>query len=87
VVLLAGGRIGTGPPMTARWMITVAYAALAASGVALQLAGRARRRCLVPVGEVIAAVRASLAGRLVLALGWCSGRWCSSCSRGYSSAG
>jgi hypothetical protein len=56
-------------------MITAAYAALAVSAVALQLAGRARRLCLVPFGlvpfgEVIAAVRVSLAGRLVLVLGW-----------------
>ena len=56
--------------MTARWMITAAYAALAGSAVALELVGRARRLCLVPFGEVIGAVRVSLAGRLVLALGW-----------------
>ena len=56
--------------MTARWMITAAYAALAVSAVALQLAGRARWLGLVPFGEVIAAVRVSPAGRLVLALGW-----------------
>jgi hypothetical protein len=62
--------MGIGPPMTARWMIAAAYAALAVSAVALQLAGRARRLCLVPFGEVIAAVRVSLAGRFVLALGW-----------------
>lgn len=56
--------------MTARWMITAGYGALAVSAVALQLAGRARRLCLVPFGEVIAAVRISAAGRLILALGW-----------------
>ena len=56
--------------MTARWTITAVYAALAVSAVALQLAGRARRLCLVPFGELVAAVRASPAGRLVLALGW-----------------
>ena len=56
--------------MTARWMITAAYSALAASAVALELAGRARRLRLVPLGSVIAAVRMSPAGRLVLALGW-----------------
>ena len=56
--------------MIARWMITAAYAALAMSAVALQLAGRARQLCLVPFGEVIRAVRVSPAGRLVLALGW-----------------
>ena len=56
--------------MTAGWMITAGYAALAGLAVALQLAGRARRLCLVPFGEVIAAVRVSLAGRFVLALGW-----------------
>lgn len=56
--------------MTARWTITAVYAALAVSAVALQLAGRARRLCLVPFGEVIAAVRVSPAGRLVLTLGW-----------------
>jgi hypothetical protein len=56
--------------MTARWMITAAYAALAVSAVALELVGRARRLCLVPFGEVIGAVRVSPVGRLVLALGW-----------------
>lgn len=56
--------------MTARWTITAVYAALAVSAVALQLAGRARRLRLVPFGEVVAAVRVSPAGRLVLALGW-----------------
>ena len=56
--------------MTARWMIIAAYAALAGSALALQLAGRTGRLGLVPLGHVIAAVRVSLAGRLVLALGW-----------------
>jgi Family of unknown function (DUF6186) len=56
--------------MTARWMIAAAYAALAGSAVALQLGGRAGRLRLVPFAEVIAAVRVSLAGRLVLLLGW-----------------
>jgi Family of unknown function (DUF6186) len=56
--------------MTARWLIAAAYAALAVSAVALQLAGRARRLGLVPLGEVVAAVRGSLAGRLALGLGW-----------------
>ena len=51
-------------------LITAAYSALAASAVALQLAGRARRLRLVPLGSVIAAVRMAPAGRLVLALGW-----------------
>jgi hypothetical protein len=56
--------------MTARAMIIVAYAALALSAVALHAAGRAQRYGLVPLGEVIDAVRASLVGRLVVALGW-----------------
>jgi hypothetical protein len=34
------------------------------------VAGRARRFGLVPLGEVIDAVCGSLAGRLVVALGW-----------------
>jgi hypothetical protein len=56
-------------------MITAAYAALAVSALVLQLAGRARRLCLVPFGEVVAAVRVSPAGRLVLALGWAWVGW------------
>jgi Family of unknown function (DUF6186) len=56
--------------MTARATIIAAYAALALAAVAVYLAGRARRFGLVPLGEVIDAVRASLVGRLVVALGW-----------------
>jgi hypothetical protein len=56
--------------MTVRALIIAAYAALTLSAVALYVAGRARRFGLVPLGEVIDAVRASLVGRLVVALGW-----------------
>ena len=56
--------------MTARALIIAAYAALALAAVALQLAGRPRRFGLVSLGDVIDAVRGSLPGRLVVALGW-----------------
>jgi Family of unknown function (DUF6186) len=56
--------------MSARSLIIAAYAALALSGLALLLAGRARRLGLVPLGGVIDALRASLPGRLVIALAW-----------------
>jgi hypothetical protein len=62
--------MGIGPPMTARAMIIAAYAALTLSAVALYLAGRARRYGLVPIGAVIDAVRRSLVGRILVALGW-----------------
>jgi Family of unknown function (DUF6186) len=56
--------------MTVRALIVAAYAALTLSAGALYVAGRARRFGLVPLAEVIDAVRASLVGRLVVALGW-----------------
>ena len=55
--------------MTVRALIIAAHAALTLSAVALYVAGR-RRFGLVPLGEVIDAVRASQVGRLVVALGW-----------------
>jgi hypothetical protein len=56
--------------MTARAMIIGAYAALVLSAVGLYVAGGARRFGLLPLAAVIAAVRASPVGRLVVALGW-----------------
>ena len=56
--------------MSARSLVIAAYAALALCGLALLLAGQARRLGLVPLGEVIDAVRASLPGRLLIALVW-----------------
>ena len=56
--------------MTARELTIAAFVALAVAGLALYLAGRARRLGLVPLGEVMDAARSSLPGRLAVALGW-----------------
>lgn len=56
--------------MTARALVVLAYAVLAASAIVLEVAGRARRLGLVPVGAVVDAVRASLAGRIAIVLVW-----------------
>jgi Family of unknown function (DUF6186) len=56
--------------MTARGLTIAAFTALAVAAVALYAAGRAHRLGLAPLGEVVAAARASLPGRLALALGW-----------------
>jgi hypothetical protein len=56
--------------MTARELTIAAFAALAVAAGVLYVAGRLRRLGLVPLGEVVTRVRASLPGRLVLAVGW-----------------
>ena len=56
--------------MTARELTIAAFAALAAAGLILYVAGRAHRLGLCPLGEVIDAARSTLPGRLAVALGW-----------------
>ena len=56
--------------MTVRTGIIAAYAALALAAVALQVAARAGRFGLVPLGRVMGGVRASALGRLVVVVGW-----------------
>ena len=56
--------------MTARTLVVLAYAVLGASAVVLEVAGRARRLGLVPVGAVVDAIRASRTGRILVVLVW-----------------
>jgi hypothetical protein len=56
--------------VTARTLTLAALAALALAAVLLTPPGRARRLGLVPAGEVLAAARSTLPGRLAVALAW-----------------
>jgi hypothetical protein len=56
--------------MTARTLTLAALATLALAAVLLAAGGRARRLGLVPVGEVLAAARSTLPGRLAVAIAW-----------------
>jgi Family of unknown function (DUF6186) len=61
--------------MTARALVVVAYAVLAASAIILQLVGRAGRLGLVPLSTVVDAVLVSRTGRLVVAVVWAWVGW------------
>jgi hypothetical protein len=56
--------------VTTRALTIAAYVATAAVMAALYVAGRTRRFGLVPLGEIVDAVRAFRAGRLVLIVCW-----------------
>jgi Family of unknown function (DUF6186) len=56
--------------MTMRGLTISVFVAVGIVTVALYLAGRAHKLGLVPLGEVVDALRSSLPGRLALSLGW-----------------
>ena len=56
--------------MSARTLTLAALAGLSVAALVLAAAGRAHRLGLVPVRDVLAALRSALPGRLAVALVW-----------------